>query len=146
MNDKIVKKELACKLTEEEILIYSRLLAKETEDKTEAENRKKDVASEYTATINQHTTTMGILSRKITSGQEHRVVECFYEHDWPNNEKTLFRSDTGAMVKIEEIEAYERQQHLKLREKEEAGKSDEVKASDTEPTDEQLEEVADEQQ
>ena len=27
-----------------------------------------------------------------------------------------------------------------------AGKSDEVKASDTEPTDEQLEEVADEQQ
>ena len=138
MNDKIVKKELDCKLTQEEILVYSRLLAKETEDKTEAENRKKDIASEYTATIGQHATSMGILSRKITSGQEHRIVECFYEHDWPNSEKTLFRSDTGEMVKIEEIELWERQQHLKLREKEEEGKSDEATGTEAEPIDEEV--------
>ena len=145
MNDKIVKKELPCKLTPEELLTYSKLLAKEQEDKTEAESRKKDIASEYTATIGQHATTMSILSRKITSGQEHRIVECFYEHDWPNNEKTLYRSDTGQMVKIEEIEAYERQSHLKLREKEEAGKSVEIESDEIEPTDDQLEETSNEQ-
>ena len=63
MENKVIKRELPCKLTDGEMLNYSKLLAKEGEDKVEAENRKRDTASEYTAVINGHTTTIAILSR-----------------------------------------------------------------------------------
>jgi len=129
------ERELSCKLTEEETLDYSRRLAGEHQSKTQSELSKKQAMSEYTAQINVHESNISALSQKVSTGQEMRQVECWWHYDWENNEKTLFRSDTQTLVKIVEIEEFEKQQHLKLRKKKE-------KKADTEPLKESTEESA----
>lgn len=120
----IQKRELSCQLTPEEVMEYGKELAKNQEEKYEQEGRKKEVNAEFTAVISRCDAQILVLTRKVRSGQETRAVDCYYDYNWGNNEKKLYRSDTGELVKIDEIEEHERQQHLKLREKEEAGASE----------------------
>lgn len=114
---KVEKRELACILTDEEINRYAKELAAAQTEKYATEGRKKEALSEFTAQINRCDSNILVLTRKIDSGQEIRPVDCYYEHDWENSEKTLYRKDTKVLVKIEEIEPWEKQQHLKLTKK-----------------------------
>ena len=117
------KRELTCRLTDEEVNAYAKELARNQEEKYEMEGRKKEIMSEFTANINRFDSHIAVLARKVHSGQETRQVECWYDYNWADNEKALYRADTGELVKIEEIEGWEKQRHLKLREKEEEGRS-----------------------
>lgn len=114
---KTVKRELCCKLTIKELLTYSEELAKDEIDRAEMEARKKDVADEFKTTIAKHTSNIAVLVRKLSNKEEYRQVDCYYVYDWENNSKTLFREDTGDLVKVEEIEAWEKQKKLDLDDK-----------------------------
>lgn len=114
---KIVRRELACTLGNDELVKYSKEMARQLSVKIEAEGRLKRVKSEITADINKAEAEVNVLRHKIESGEEHREVDCYYVYNWEGKEKSLFRDDTGELVKIEEIEEHERQEKLKLEDK-----------------------------
>lgn len=53
MEKKTVSRKLPVKLTKDEILEISLMLAKDTQDLSEIENSKKEVLSDFTAQINR---------------------------------------------------------------------------------------------
>lgn len=120
-SEKTFKKELPCKLTDSEVLQYSRDLAKMNQDKLATEDQKKQVSSDYKAKLDKLDADIGIFSRKIASGMEHRQVDCYWEYDWKRGEKSLIRTDTTEVVQIDPISDYERQEKLKLDKTEKKG-------------------------
>lgn len=116
MKNTAEERELKCVLNDEEILKYSRELAKKNQDKDDAEQAKKCVIADYKDKIESFTASIGQLARKISNGYEHRPVKCSWEYDWEKGKKTLFRDDTFERVDTADITPYERQQHLELEE------------------------------
>lgn len=94
---------LSVKLTQEEMLVYSKELAKHTQDLRDKENRKKEVAKMMDAEISGHKAHIDALSLKIANGYEYREISCTWEFDSEKNIKTLFRDDTGEIVKSEKL-------------------------------------------
>lgn len=107
-------KNLSVALTKEELLEKSQELAKSQLDIKDAEARAKDVAADFKAVIAKLDATIGILSRAITNGYEYRDVECEWDFNYETGTKTLTRNDTLAIIKVEPISDYERQQNLPL--------------------------------
>ena len=118
------RRELPCKLSKENILKYSLDLAKLNQNKLATEDQKKQVASDYKAKLDKLDAAIGIFSRTITSGIEHRQVDCFWDFDWTRGEKSLVRTDTSEVVQIDPISDYERQEKLRLDREEKKGKGE----------------------
>lgn len=112
------RRELPCKLNKEEILKYSLDLAKLNQNKFAIKDQKKQASSDYNAKLDKLDADIGIFSRKIASGIEHRQVDCYWEYDWKQGEKSLVRTDTMECVQLDPISDYERQEKLKLDQKE----------------------------
>ncbi|MCK5236445.1 MAG: hypothetical protein KAR06_05600 [Deltaproteobacteria bacterium] len=112
--DNKLNKVLPVKLTQEEVLHYSKELAKETQDLEEIEKRKKDVMADFGSQILKHKSEVGVLSRKISTGEEYRDIECEWNFDWKDGRKRLYRTDTGELLQTDKISDYERQQKLDL--------------------------------
>ncbi len=126
MKNTVEERELKCVLNDEEILRYSRELAKKNQDKDDAEQAKKCVIADYKDKIESFTASIGLLARKISSGYEHRPVKCTWAYDYEKGKKTLFRDDTCERVDTADITPYERQQHLGL----DGGPDEEVSAEE----------------
>ena len=105
-------RSLAVNLTEEEILRYSKELARNTQELRDKENRKKEAAKMMDAEISGHKAQVDMLSLKVANGYEYRDVECYWKIDQPNETKTLFRNDTGEIVKIEKLTSADLQKKL----------------------------------
>jgi len=114
ISDVIVKQSLPCKLTEVEIMSYSKNIARSCQDKKQTEDQKKEVVSDFTAKISRIDAEINELSRKISQGYEYREVECYWEYQWDDGVKNLYRKDTLELVKSEPIETWERQERLRL--------------------------------
>jgi hypothetical protein len=114
ISDVPTKESLQCKLTEVEVLVYSKTIAKQCAEKGRVEDQKKEVVSEFTTKINRITAEINELSRKINNGYEYRDVECWKEYLWDDGVKNIFRKDTGELVRSEPIETWERQEHSRL--------------------------------
>lgn len=114
MTEKIFKKSLSCNLTDEELLSYSKELAKASQDKEGTDRKRKEVADDYKAQITKLDAEISILSRKIGNGYEHRDIECYWIHDWAVGRKSLIRTDTGEIVQTAIIEESEKQNKLPL--------------------------------
>ena len=113
MND-ILTKEVKCLLTQEELLDYSKQLAKNQQDKYEAESHKKSVVADCNDKIARLDSEMHALSRKINSGYEYRMTKCQYVFDWERLTKTLIRIDTGEIVDIRPVTDEDKQQSLNM--------------------------------
>ena len=107
-----LSKELPVVLTDSELLDYSRELARNQCEKTEKEDKKKEVVAEYTAELKKFEADIAVLSRKITTGTEQRDVDCAWEYDWLEGSKKLIRLDTEEVVREATIQGGERQQHF----------------------------------
>lgn|SRR5574337_1236297 len=108
------ERELKCVLTEEEVLKYSRELAKKNQDRLQVESDKKAVMADYKDKLETLTTAIGRLSRTVSNGYEHRQVKCTWLYDWKAGKKTLSRQDTGERVDVADIAPHERQQKFGL--------------------------------
>ena len=111
----IVKKEvreLPCQLNNEELADLSNTLAAKTMELAELEDRKKSVASDFKAKIDQMAATNNVIARKVNSKTDLRQVECVWQFDWENGKKTLFRTDTGEQIAADFIKDFEMQTHF----------------------------------
>lgn len=105
--------ELDCRLTEEERLAKSDLLAEKSQLKIAKEDAKKASASEYKAQIDIITSEINLLSNQIRHRSEKRMVACEWQFGVPEkHQKTLVRRDTGEIVKIMDCEHWELQGSL----------------------------------
>ncbi len=109
-----ITRELKYELTQDELLSYSRQLAKNQQDKGEAESGKKSVVADYNDKIARLNSEIQILSRKVANGYEHRPIKCRWQYHWENGKKVLLRLDTGEIVEAAEITPEERQQELRM--------------------------------
>lgn len=118
-------KELPVQLTEKEVIVYSREMARIQGEKIEREEKKKSVAAEYTAEIKSLSGDVDVLMRKINSNSEQRNVKCKWVMKWDQMEKELVRLDTNEVVRTITILDSERQQHMdfKKAERQEASKA-----------------------
>ena len=109
-----ITRELKYELNPDELLIYSRQLAKNQQDKNEADSGKKSVVADYNDKIARFNSEIQILSRKVANGYEHRPIKCQWKYNWQEGEKTLVRLDTNQIVEVVEITPEERQQELHM--------------------------------
>jgi hypothetical protein len=110
------ERELSVKLNDKELISYSKELARKQCEKVEKDERKKEIMAEYTAELKKFDADIGVLARKVTTGQEQRTVKCVWIFDWKEGGKKLIRTDTEEVVREETIQASERQQHFALEE------------------------------
>lgn len=91
-------RELPCKLTEKERMDKAKLLAQSVTEKSEAEDQRKAMASDYKAKIDGMEAQIQRLSGHVTTGMESRRVDCVWEFDLDRKTKFLIRTDTGETV------------------------------------------------
>ena len=105
-------RSLPVKLTQEEYLEKGAALARQQQVKTETEEQAKSAAAGFKDKISIAQTTINILARDISNGYEYKDVDCVWDYDYTSGIKTLWRLDTGEVVKKENISASERQNAL----------------------------------
>lgn len=113
-NNYITKRHLPVKLTDVELLDISRELAKDSQDLQESENRKKEVNAEFTAKMNGMKSSIEIASRKISTGEEYRDVDCEVQLNTEERKKIVTRTDTWKVVKTENLTTDDLQQELEF--------------------------------
>lgn len=116
---KIFKDTLKVILTKEETAAYSEQLAKDSIDLRENEEHKKEVAANFTADSKKLETSISSLSRKVSSGEEWRPVDCQWLFNFKTGKKRKVRLDTGEELRgeelrVEDITNEDRQTKLKL--------------------------------
>jgi hypothetical protein len=105
---------LSCALTEEEVAKYSQEMAELNQRKVEVEAEKKEKMKDYGAKLQHLESGVNVLGRKVITKKEARDVNCFWEFNFDEGEKVLYRKDTGERVKGETISAMERQRHMEF--------------------------------
>ena len=108
---------LECQLTDPEKLSYSQDLTEHITDKSRAEDNLKSFKSQMKSEIDGHIAAINLLSGKISSGREYRLVDIEIHFDYNTRLKTYIRTDTGQVFKHEAIQQHELQLHLDLEEK-----------------------------
>jgi len=109
---KKVTRNLFCKLTDEEVLAYSRSVASKLGEKDREDKHKKRAAKEFDSRIANLESEVVDLIEKVNTGEEMREVECEWRYEWTSNTKVLVRLDTGEEIDKRPIEADERQATL----------------------------------
>lgn len=113
MENKTVE-SLRVKLTEKEQIEYSKQLAKHINDLQDKENKKKETVKIIDGEIAVCKAQINILSLKISNGYEYRAVECSWCIREPEGHKTLYRDDTGEIVRIVKLSQDDLQRKLRL--------------------------------
>lgn len=112
MSEKEEIRQLRVRLTENEVMNYSRELAKQSQDLEQIKKDKADITKKYASQIATAEAQIAVLSRKISTGEEDRDVECWWDYDYQAGKKTLVRGDTGEVVATAIITGEERQKSL----------------------------------
>ena len=106
------KRSLRWDFTDEEKLAMGLELARENEEATAVEERKKEVDSQLKAEIDSHVAKSQSLSRKINNGYEYRDIPVKITKDLGKNSYTEVREDTGQTILERALSAEERQAKL----------------------------------
>lgn len=111
-----VRKEqhfLRVDFTEPELKEFSKTLARETQNLAQAEEEKKLAVAQFAERIARCKSVQSVMSRNISNGYEMRMIECEVHLDLPRKGvATVFRTDTGEMVKERPMEPSELQREL----------------------------------
>jgi hypothetical protein len=113
-------REISCVLSEQELLAYSMDQSRFLTDKHELEEKKKEVAAEYTSKIKSLEASINVHTRKIITRSEMREVKCEWTMRWKTGKKDLVRLDTNEIVVTEDIRESERQQRISFNKEEQA--------------------------
>ncbi len=105
--------ELQVKLTPEEIKERGQQLASVTREKLAVLNAKADAMKAYREQLQEFEDEQMRLARIIQWGEEKRHVSCMVNFHTPNvGMKTIYRADTGELVREESMAPEECQEQL----------------------------------
>ena len=115
MAPKKIKMNLQYKFTKEELLDLGRTLGESQLALRQLDDDRKMVVDEWKAKISSQEAAINDLSNKTSSGYEYRSIECSVTYDVPiKGQKTIMRLDSGAVVKIMEMDDADKQDQLPL--------------------------------
>lgn len=107
--------ELPCELTDAERLEKNDEQQKLIQEGIHVEEAKKEANAAHAMRLATITSRIRELSVQIQTRREYRDVQCEWQYGNPDeHHKKLVRLDTGATVRIEEIQGWERQADLPL--------------------------------
>jgi hypothetical protein len=106
---------LPCLLTSDEEKAKGRELAALHTRLQVLESQKKAFNDEIKSKVAGTEANISTISQQISTGIEHRDVNCFWQYDRPTlGDKTLIREDTMEIVRIEEMTDDDKQAELDL--------------------------------
>lgn len=104
---------LKYEFSDDELKDYAKELARENTVAAEAEEQKKAVVAQFTEKVASAKTKISMLSRYINNGYDHRSVDCSIALNDPKaGDKTIYRDDTGEVVKVCAMSEKEMQESL----------------------------------
>lgn len=112
MEGKIEERSLPVTLTDHELLVKAKELAKAQGDVATLEDQAKSAAAMFKDKTAMQKANINILSRAISNGYEYRDVRCRWDYEWSAGVKKLVRLDTLEVVRTYVIQEGERQQKL----------------------------------
>lgn len=112
ISNNVVVMSLECKLTKEEFIERSKELAYQNTNKAKDTFSKAEMTSQYNSKIKSAEAQIDYLSRTISSGKETREIDCIWDYDYENNEKTLTRTDTNVIIEIKKLTQEELQMNI----------------------------------
>ena len=107
--EKIMTKNLQCRLTPEEYMTFGQELARANAEAEAAEERKKQVDAQLKAEIESHATRVLSLCRTINNGYVYRDVTCSQRFDYRTNTITTIRGDLLTVIDTRAMTEAERQ-------------------------------------
>lgn len=113
--NKHTKETLRYNFTDEELTQVAKNLGQKCQDKATLEEEKKRVASQYKLRLDTIDGEIEADTIKVNSGYEMRNVECgvFY-HTPEQGKKTIIRTDTNKVVRVEKMTEFECQATMNL--------------------------------
>jgi hypothetical protein len=110
---KRIQRELAVKLSDEELKERSLTMAFEERAVDQFERDLKEIKSRFKNRIDAARAEIGRLADEITDGKAQRLVDCVLLLDTPvKGKKALKRIDTGELVEVTEMGAEDAQPEL----------------------------------
>lgn len=104
-----LERVLPVRLTLTELEERGKMLAEECDRYGQIEAEKKAAAAECKERLDDCRQEMTRLAAIVSCKHEQRPVRCQWEYDYAKGVKTLYRRDTGEVVKVETITAAELQ-------------------------------------
>lgn len=98
MLPKLETRNLAFKLTQEEIIDRAKKLAMVEDELIQLEVKRKMASDEFKDLKKDLDSKRRTLSRAVVDGQDFRPTDCEWKPDWKKNEKQLIRLDTNEIV------------------------------------------------
>ena len=112
IEEKEVTEYLPCILSDNELIVRSKELAKANEDLSTVEDRKKDMMADFTAQQKKIEANINVLSRTVSQGKEYRNVKCKLVLDYTIGKKELIRLDTFEIIRTEQLSQSDRQSEI----------------------------------
>ncbi len=112
--EETIKCSLPVKLTEVEINVHARELAKISQELESTKNQKKEVTAQFGATEKRLEAQIHEHSTMINQGYEYRTVECQWAFNWDRGTKILWRMDAIEIVREEKMTDEDRQGRLPI--------------------------------
>lgn len=109
IEEKEVTEYLPCILSDNELIVRSKELAKANEDLSTVEDRKKDMMADFTAQQKKIEANINVLSRTVSQGKEYRNVKCKLVLDFTIGKKEIIRLDTFEIIRTEQLSQSDRQ-------------------------------------
>jgi hypothetical protein len=115
IEQRTISRLLRCELTTDELLAAGKRLAEKSTEMAELEADKKRINDDFKAKISAIEAEVGTLVSRVTTGYEHRNVECVELYDNPERgRKTITRKDTMQRVAVEDMTFNDQQRELAL--------------------------------
>lgn len=112
---KPTKLNLDYHFTPDELIVMGKELGERQLRLRKLDDDRKMVADEWKAKISAEENHVNSLANKVSSGYEYRDIECTVTFNAPTEgQKTVSRNDSGAVVKIMDMEDHEKQDELPL--------------------------------
>ena len=110
----IIEEKLAVRLTDAEVLEFSRRAAQAYQKLVQANLEKKMAMSDYKAQVEEIQVNISYLQGIVASGIEYREVQCEKVMHTHLGEVTITRLDTGHLIETRPMTPKERQMSLEL--------------------------------
>lgn len=103
---------LALKINEEDFRAYSKELGNLHKLRAEKEDAKRAYVKQIGGEMSEIDSKIGVLSNKVSSGEEYKDVAVEIHFHWVKNEKVVIIKTTGKVHKITAIPVSEIQMHM----------------------------------
>lgn len=109
------KRNLRCELTDAELLASGKELAEKTSALRVLADDAKRSAADFKAKVTAAESEISVLSNRVNTGYEFRIVTCTERFDTPRvGKKKITRDDTKELIGVEDMTQSEMQRELNI--------------------------------